>query len=413
MSRDATDLRRTSIRLAVQFGAVSVVLLAAIIGITFAIVGASQSESINETLVDASLVPGVEDAPHDVLLAFSTNGTITVSRDAPSWFPDRALLAQAASANHPIVATRTEHGRTYQIRTDSDPGRLVEAAVDTGESSEELGRLGLALGISGLIAAVAAAVLAALMSRRAMRPMVEALALQRRFVMDASHELRTPLTLLSTRAQLLRRELTEGSGPVSISGAVDDILQDSRELTGILEDLLIAADPRETMETAPLDLTALAREAVTALDVQASAAGIALRLEDGLVEVPVVGSRSSLLRLFTSLISNAIDHADEVVVVDVRTTGRDAEIRVRDDGPGFPEAMRTRAFERFATSRPGSGTASQTRHYGLGLALVADVAARHHGTVMVEPSRPGVGAVIRVTIPSGTHKVHSGFSQSS
>jgi signal transduction histidine kinase len=399
VSRDATDLRRTSIRLAVQFGAVSVVLLAALIGITFAIVGASQSESISETLIDASLVPGVEDAPHDVLLAFSTDGTVTVSRDAPSWFPDRALLASAANSDDPIVTTKTENGRTYRIRTDSDPGRLVEAAVDTGESSEELARLGLALGISGLIAAVAAAVLAALMSRRAMRPMVEALALQRRFVMDASHELRTPLTLLSTRAQLLRRELTEGSGPASISGAVEDILQDSRELSGILEDLLIAADPRETMETAPLDLTALAREAVAALDVQASSASIHLRLEDGLVAVPIVGSRSSLLRLFTSLISNAIDHADETVVVDVRANGRVAEIRVRDDGPGFPDSMRSRAFERFATSRPNPGTSSQTRHYGLGLALVADVAARHDGSVIVEPSRPGVGAVIRVTIP--------------
>jgi two-component system, OmpR family, sensor kinase len=398
-TREATDLRRTSIRLAVQFGAVSVVLLAALIGITFAIVGASLAESVNEVLVDASLVPGVADAPHDVLLAFSVGGRVTVSRDAPGWFPDKALFAAAAKSDDPITTTRTEQGHTYEIRTDSDPGRLVQAAVDTGESSEELRRLGLALGISGLIAALAAALLAAWMSQRAMRPMVEALALQRRFVMDASHELRTPLTVLSTRAQLLRRELSEGRHPESIAGEVDGILQDSRELTGILEDLLIAADPRETMVTAPVDLADLAREAVTAFALQASNAGIALRLEGDAISVPVNGSRSSLLRLFTSLISNAIDHADNLVIVAVMPNGRNAEITVRDDGPGFPDSMRTQAFDRFATSRSNTGASAQPRHYGLGLALVADVAARHHGSVAVDPSRPGTGAVIRVTIP--------------
>jgi two-component system OmpR family sensor kinase len=397
--RDATDLRRTSIRLAVQFGAVSVVLLAALIGITFAIVGASLAESVDGVLVDASLVPGIADAPHDVLLAFSVDGKVSVSRNAPGWFPDKALFAAAAKSDDPITTTETEHGHTYTIRTDSDPGRLVQAAVDTAESSEELRRLGLALGISGLIAAIAAAVLAALMSRRAMRPMVEALALQRRFVMDASHELRTPLTVLSTRAQLLRRELAEGRNPESVAGEVDDILQDSRELTEILEDLLIAADPRETMATAPVDLADLAREAVAAFAVQASNAGIALGLEGDSIAVPVNGSRSSLLRLFTSLISNAIDHADTLVVVTVRSKGRNAEIAVRDDGPGFPDSMLGHAFERFATSRSTTSASSHPRHYGLGLALVADVATRHHGSVAVDPSRPGTGAVIRVAIP--------------
>jgi two-component system OmpR family sensor kinase len=351
--RDATDLRRTSIRLAVQFGAVSVVLLAALIGITFAIVGASLAESVDGVLVDASLVPGIADAPHDVLLAFSVDGKVSVSGNAPGWFPDKALFAAAAKSDDPITTTETEHGHTYTIRTDSDPGRLVQAAVDTAESSEELRRLGL----------------------------------------------RTPLTVLSTRAQLLRRELAEGRNPESVAGEVDDILQDSRELTEILEDLLIAADPRETMATAPVDLADLAREAVAAFAVQASNAGIALGLEGDSIAVPVNGSRSSLLRLFTSLISNAIDHADTLVVVTVRSKGRNAEIAVRDDGPGFPDSMLGHAFERFATSRSTTSASSHPRHYGLGLALVADVATRHHGSVAVDPSRPGTGAVIRVAIP--------------
>jgi two-component system OmpR family sensor kinase len=398
-TRDATDLRRASVRLAVQFGAVILVLLAAMIGVTFAIVGAGQSEATTRTLVDASLVPNLAAAPHDVLLAFSANGQLQISRDAPSWFPDRTLLAEASRSGAPVQTTKKENGHNYVIRTESRPGRLVQTAVDTRENSEELGRLAVALSVAGILAAISAAIIAAIMARRAMRPMVDALALQRRFVTDASHELRTPLTLLSTRAQLLRRQVGEADAADPIAKGVQEIVQDSRELTGILEDLLISADPRESMGKVPLDLGALAREAVAALDVQASGRGVELRLTESSAAVEIEGSRISLLRLFTSLISNALDHADSRVLIDVGIKGRLAEICVQDDGPGFPDTMRDRAFERFATSRTNLEHDDRTRHYGLGLALVAEIASRHGGTITVDPSRPGEGAAIRVSLP--------------
>jgi signal transduction histidine kinase len=197
----------------------------------------------------------------------------------------------------------------------------------------------------------------------------------------------------------LRRQIGEADVADPIAKGVQELVQDSRVLTGILEDLLISADPRESMGKVPLDLGALAREAVTALDVQASGRGVELRLADSSTAVEIEGSRISLLRLFTSLMSNALDHADSRVSVDVGITGRLAEICVRDDGPGFPDAMRDRAFERFATSRTNLDHGDRTRHYGLGLALVAEIAARHGGTITVDPPRAGEGAAIRVRLP--------------
>ena len=71
-------------------------------------------------------------------------------------------------------------------------------------------RLLLSLGIAELAGIVASIAVVTLLTRRSIRPLAEALALQRRFVADASHELRAPLTVLHTRIQLLARRFDDG-----------------------------------------------------------------------------------------------------------------------------------------------------------------------------------------------------------
>ena len=72
-------------------------------------------------------------------------------------------------------------------------------------------------------------------------------------------------------------------------------------------------------------------------------------------------------------------------------------LTVADDGPGFPQDDPSRAFERFASARDGETATETSRHYGLGLALVAEVTARHGGKVRA--SNAGGGAVVTVTLP--------------
>jgi signal transduction histidine kinase len=398
-STEAAELRRASRRLAVSFAALMVALIAIVGGVVFGVVIAGQNESMRQSLVDAEHLDSPRDAPPGTYIAIVQGDTATISPNAPHGFPDEAALLRVGRDAEAIQTTETFEGRDFAVRTDADSGRVVQVAVDLRESREELQRLAFAFGAAGLVAVVAAGFAAAWMSRRAMQPMAEALALQRRFVTDASHELRTPLTLLSTRAQLLRRRLPADNAGGLVDG-VDEVVQDAKALTEILDDLLISADPRTAAEPTEIDLVSIAEDVVAGVRAEASERGITIVRTGSDAPVVVTGARIALSRLVVAIVANALDHARSEIVVDVEQHGAHAVLRVGDDGPGFPPQLRHRAFERFASARGGAepGDGGGSRHYGLGLALVAEVAARHGGAVSIDRSTAG-GAEVVVTLP--------------
>jgi signal transduction histidine kinase len=405
--RDDSELRRAVIGLAAQFTILILVLLALMGALLYSIVSAGSAESVSRTLTDATLIDSPTDAPLGVFVAISVNNQLTVSRNAPPGLPDTAAMSQVQASRGSEQASVQVSGRPYSVLTVFRNGRVVQAAIDQHEGREELGRLVQALVIAGAAAAVLAAGCSVWMARRAMRPLAQSLALQRRFVADASHELRTPLTLLSTRAQLLVRKVAgtgQARADVELAGGLERIVQDTRLLTGILDDLLVSADPRIAVDLTPVDLCSVADSAVESSGHGARNQGIALERTGSGTPVTVLGSPMALHRVFLALISNALDHARASITVEVTAHGRNAVIRVIDDGPGFaPDMLRGRVFERFASSRPAGGPYPHTRHYGLGLALVAEIAARHHGSVSIAPP-PGGGAAVVVVLPLATKR---------
>ncbi|MGA0567383.1 sensor histidine kinase [Rathayibacter sp. KR2-224] len=404
---EAIELRRAARRLAVSFAALMVCLILIVGAVVFGVVIAGQNESIAQSLVNAEHLDSPRDAAPGTYIAIVEGGHTLVSQDAPKGFPDESMLAQVSRDGRAAEATKTFDGRDFAVRTDSDSGRVVQVAVGRREGQEELQRLAMAFAAAALVAIIAAGFGAAWMSRRAMRPMAQALVLQRRFVTDASHELRTPLTLLSTRAQLLRRRVpTDDHG--GLAEGVDELVQDAKSLTEILEDLLIAADPRAAAERTEVDLVAIADEGVGTMSAEAESRGISIVRTGARAPVVVTGARKALSRLVVAILANALDHARSDIVVDVGIHGTQAVIRVGDDGPGFPAELKERAFDRFASSRNGSDPGSEggsgagqegaSRHYGLGLALVAEVVARHGGAVSIDSSSLG-GAEVVVRLP--------------
>jgi signal transduction histidine kinase len=103
--------------------------------------------------------------------------------------------------------------------------------------------------------------------------------------------------------------------------------------------------------------------------------------------------------MVANLIENGLRHTPPGTEVRASVAQRDGEVRivVEDDGPGVPEPLRSRVFERFV--RAGGEHAGSS---GLGLAIVRAVAESHGGSVSVQSRRDGgPGARFVVRLPAG------------
>ncbi|SDF66174.1 Signal transduction histidine kinase [Blastococcus aurantiacus] len=227
--------------------------------------------------------------------------------------------------------------------------------------------------------------------------MVDALAARierdARFVGDVSHELRSPLTSLVTSVEVLgarRAELSPRAGQ-----ALTLVEGELRRFRRMLDDLLQLArlDGDATAGTSvPVSMTALAREVLTATG---RPGGL---LEGDPDEGTVVrADKNSLERAVRNLLDNADRHAGGPRRVAVQRREDAVVLAVDDAGPGVPVEDRERIFERFAR---GAGAARRSLPgAGLGLAIVAETAARHGGAAWVADGPDG-GARFCLSLPA-------------
>ncbi|NNH02281.1 sensor histidine kinase [Microbacterium ulmi] len=218
----------------------------------------------------------------------------------------------------------------------------------------------------------------------------------RRFVADASHELRTPLASIRGYSELSLRALRQASdassparGPEhTTEQSLERIQAQSLRMTKLVEDLLLLArlDEGQELVYGTVDLTRLAVEAVG--DARPAGPDHEWLLDVGEAPVLLAGDATRLHQVAANLLANARTHtpAGSTVTVAVALEGRDAVLRVHDDGPGIDPAVADELFERF--SRADRSRARQTGGTGLGLSIVRAIVDAHGGTITVD-SAPG------------------------
>ena len=263
------------------------------------------------------------------------------------------------------------------------------------ESTIDVGGLDIlvAAAVIGTTAIALAAVLGWVATRRAVRPLGEALRLQRHFVANASHELRTPLAVLDARLQLLERGLPADDPSVR---TVAELRQDASTLVQIVNDLLTTAEDGGGPATpvGPVLLDPIVRLACDSMRIIADEQNIGLEL-DGSPGLSVLVPAASVHRCMVALLDNAIRFSPprSAIRVTVRADRGRAEVRVIDPGPGITGIDPARVFDRFAR-----GDAAGSGGFGIGLALVKDTVERYGGSAAVE-STGVTGTTILLRLP--------------
>ncbi|MFJ6673388.1 ATP-binding protein [Actinosynnema sp. NPDC091369] len=218
-----------------------------------------------------------------------------------------------------------------------------------------------------------------------------------RFFQNVSHEFRTPLTLLLAPLGTLledHAEVLPADQREAVSAAHRAALR-LRRLVDTLLDVARAEADHLHLRPEPTDVAALTADCAAMF--RATAEGLGLELVVDVSGGTVWLDQEMWARIVLNLLSNAVKFTPEgTVAVTVRTTEDSCVLTVADTGVGISEAEQGRVFQRF---HQVDGVTGRSREgVGIGLSLVADLAAALGGTVSVR-SAPGRGSTFTVTVP--------------
>ena len=311
--------------------------------------------------------PFLEGAKHNQFgLRLPDGRTLTVARrhdPAGGLFMVVALASAIALGAYPVVRRITHRLERLRAQVDALGAGELSARVEVRGKDE--------------IASLAASF------NQAAERIEKLVGAQRNALASASHELRSPLARIRVAI-----ELVEGAAGDALRARV---APDVSELDALIGEILLASRldalaPGQALERRePVDLLGLAAE-------EAARTGAQVSGEPVLVE----GDPNLLRRLVRNLLENARRHArGSAVEVHVARARSGAALSVADRGPGVPESERERIFEPFY--RPAGARESRDGSFGLGLALVRQIARHHGGDARCRP-RDGGGTVFEVEL---------------
>src|SRR5699024_3971154 len=210
---------------------------------------------------------------------------------------------------------------------------------------------------------------------------------ERAFMDDAAHELRTPLTIVRGHLELMGDDAAERAETTAL------VLEEISRMNRIVNDLLIlaAAERPDVLNQSETDLAELVHGALSRASALAERDWVVSRA----AHTVVWADEQRLTQALAQLASNAVQHTDSADTISIGSANDDDEVvlTVADTGTGVPDALKETVFDRFS-----QGTEHSADGAGLGLAIVASIAAAHNGHTEVTDS-PGTGATFVLRFP--------------
>tara|TARA_B100001093_G_C26843265_1_gene1021592 strand:- start:1176 stop:2534 length:1359 start_codon:yes stop_codon:yes gene_type:complete len=216
-----------------------------------------------------------------------------------------------------------------------------------------------------------------------------------RFTSDAAHELRTPLAALSTQIQVALRADT----PEARNKSLLKVLGGVNRCTHLIQQLLTLsrmAPEAGIQNPSPVKLSRQASDVAAMLAPEAITKNIDLELLAPNSDATIIGNPTAINILIRNLVDNAIRYTpvDSFVKIDIKETSSNVILQVIDNGPGIPQNLRERVFERFyrMIGNKASGT-------GLGLGIVLQITKLHKATIELLEPKDHSGLEVKITFP--------------
>lgn len=214
-----------------------------------------------------------------------------------------------------------------------------------------------------------------------------------------AHEIKNPLTPIQLATERIRhkylKQFDEEQGKVLERGT-HTIIQQVQAMKEMVDAFNEYARPPR-LQLASLELNGFITEVLYLY--RDYPAGVEIKLDLTPEPLPLKGDKGRLRQLLHNVVKNAIEAISdgrgstlEIGSRRAHLSGADCiELRIQDDGPGFPNAILSNAFEPYVTTKP-KGT-------GLGLAIVKKIVEEHGGWIQLEtPAEGGARVVIHLPL---------------
>lgn len=216
---------------------------------------------------------------------------------------------------------------------------------------------------------------------------------EKRFAADAAHELRTPLAALKTQAQVALNTNDIDEKNRALQKLITSVNRGTHVVQQLLTMSKIVPESANINDVDNVNLVKITREVLAMLAQSAIDKHIELEFEHDENPSMFPGNSTALSILIRNLVDNAIRYCKKEgkVLVRVYQTKHEVVLQVADNGPGIPDELKSRVFERFFRVLGNKSTGS-----GLGLAIVQQICDLHGARVELDSPKEGTGLIVRV-----------------
>jgi signal transduction histidine kinase len=229
----------------------------------------------------------------------------------------------------------------------------------------------------------------------------KAFASQDRFIANASHQLRTPLTILKGELDLLLKSEMKAS---DVQAGLESVSVEINRLIQLVQDLLLLARleaGRDTISFRPVRIDEVLMRVVARLQKLARKKQVTILTHYSAetpgreLDVEIAGDEELIDSMFENFVENSIKYSPENSQIELSMMAKpdSISVSVKDSGPGVPDELKQKIFERFTRVQPSHIVPGS----GLGLSIAAEIARLHNVKIALESGSPRGGTVVRLT----------------